>query len=181
MEKNIKIMIFRTLILVLGGMFFIVFQKWFILPIFAIIWFLFELSITKEKKMKYLKIAVLIGIFLMIFDFMIENLGGSYGYWRTIDSSFFVFFVPIEIMLTCIFGGAGWSFFISKNNNKFFILVNLIIWSIGGVVGEAFLISIEFMNYGNGWFSIPHAFVSYFFTFALLYLINYSLIKRIIK
>lgn len=178
MKKSIEL-IFRILILVLGGIFFVVLQKWFILPIFALIWFLFELGNTKEKRMKYLKIAISMGIFLMVFDFIFENFGAVYGYWRTINSSFFVYLVPIEIMLTCIFGGAAWYFFISKYNNKFFIITNLIIWSIGGMLGEMFLISINFMNYGNGWLSMPHAFVSYLLTFILLYSINYFLVKRI--
>lgn len=179
MKKDVKDIIMRISILILGGALFIIFQKWFILPIFAVIWFLFELNIIKNKKMKYLKIAILFGIFLMVFDFAFENWGSIYGYWRTINSSFFVLAVPIEIMLTCVFGGAAWFLFALKNKNKFFITINLILWSIGGMLGESFLISKGFMNYGNGWLSIPHAFVSYFLTFILLYFINLSLIKRI--
>jgi hypothetical protein len=179
--KSIEQFIIRILILILGGAIFFAFRQWFILPVFALIWFLFELNIDKVKNMKLVKLSILIGIILMIFDFAFENWGAIYGYWRTIDSSFFVLAVPIEIMLTCIFGGAAWFLFASKHKGKFFIAINLILWSIGGMVGESFLIKIGFMNYGNGWLSMPHAFVSYFLTFVLFYFVSFSLLKRINK
>jgi hypothetical protein len=84
-------------------------------------------------------------------------------------------------MLTCIFGGAAWFLFASKHKGKFFIAINLILWSIGGMIGESFLIKIGFMNYGNGWLSMPHAFVSYFLTFVIFYFISFSLLKRVNK
>ena len=177
--KNIEQFIIRILILILGGSVFFVFRQWFILPVLALIWFLFELNIDKVKNMKLIKISILIGIILMIFDFVFENWGAAYGYWRTINSSFFVLAVPIEIMLTCIFGGAAWSLFASKHKGKFFIAINLILWSLGGMIGEYFLILVGFMNYGNGWLSIPHAFMSYFLTFVLFYFVSFSLINKI--
>jgi len=181
MIKNTKELMIRALILVLGGALFFIFQKWFILPAFALIWFLFEVSVNNVKNIKLLKASLTIGIILMIFDFAFENWGATYGYWRTINSSFFVLAVPLEIMLTCIFGGAAWFLFSSKHKGKYFIAANLILWSIGGLVGEYFLIFIGFMSYGNGWLSIPHAFVSYFLTFLLFYSVSFSVIGRINK
>jgi hypothetical protein len=176
--KSIELFIIRILILILGGAVFFAFKQWFILPVFALIWFLFELNIVKVKNMKLIKLSILIGIILMIFDFAFENWGAIYGYWRTINSSFFVLAVPIEIMLTCIFGGAAWTLFVSKYKGKFFIAINLVLWSIGGMAGEYFLMATGFMNYGNGWLSIPHAFMSYFLTFVLFYFVSFSIINN---
>jgi len=170
----------RILLLVFGGLIFFILRNWLILPIFAIIWFLFELEVNK-RNMKLAKISILTGLILMIFDFAFENWGAVYGYWRTIKSNFFVLFVPIEIIITCIFGGAAWFLFASKNRNNAFIMINLTLWSIGGMIGEFFLMMIGFMSYGNGWLSLPHAFVSYLFTFVLFYFISFSFIKKIEK
>lgn len=178
MIKNLKIMLIRILLLFLGGASFFFFHNWLILPTVGIIWFLFELYTDKERNKKYWNIAILFGIILMISDFAFENWGAVYGYWRTIDSNFFVMAVPIEIMLTCIFGGAAWFLFATKYNNKMFVIINLILWSIGGMAGEADLMEVGFMNYGNGWMSIPHAFVSYLIMFVIFYYLSSFMVKK---
>jgi len=181
MISDAKVMTLRILLLVLGGASFVIFQKWFILPLVGLIWFLFEINADKEKNKKYLKIALLFGIILMVFDFAFENWGAMYGYWVTLSSSLPVLAVPIEIMLTCIFGGAAWFLFIRNYKNKYFIIINMIFWSFGGMFGESFLIQIGFMAYGNGWVSIPHAFVSYFIIFVIFYYLSFFIIKKVNK
>jgi len=173
MKINNKLFFSRILILVIGGFFFYIFQDWLILPIFAIIWFLFEykkLKFSKRKNM--LKISLIIGVFLMIFDFVIENLGYTYGFWVSKQSYLFVLYVPIEVMLTCFFGGAAWTLFAyPRFGDRKFVIFNPILWTMGGTVGEWFLNSINFMTYGNGWLSLPHAFLAYLFTFFILHYI----------
>jgi len=181
MKKVVKDIIMRILILVLGGALFVIFQKWFILPAFGLIWLLLEMKLNKDKNLKLLKMAILFGIILMVFDFAFENWGAMYGYWVTLNSSLPVLAVPIEIMLTCIFGGAAWFLFTIKYRNKYFIIINMILWSIGGMLGESFLSQVGFMVYGNGWVSIPHAFISYFITFVIFYYLSFLMIKKLNK
>lgn len=171
MEINDKPLLFRTLILVIGGFFFYIFRDWLILPIVAIIWFLFEYRQLKiSKGENTLKISIILGLFLMIFDFVIENLGAIFGYWVSINSHLLVLAVPIEVMLTCFFGGAAWLLFTyPRRDNRKFVIFNSVLWSGGGTVGEWFLNNIKFMAYGNGWLSLPHAFSAYLFTFFILH------------
>jgi hypothetical protein len=171
-------MLTRILLLIFGGTIFFMFYNWLILPIFAMAWFLFESKVV-GRNMKLIKMAILVGIILMLFDFAFENWGAVYGYWRTINSYFFVLNVPIEIMLTCIFGGAAWFLFISKYKNKFLVATNTTLWSIGGMTGEYFLMTVGLMRYGNGWSSIPHAFVSYFLTFVLFFFISFYFNRKL--
>lgn len=177
MKIKDKLLLPRLLILVGGGSFFYMFKDWLILPIVAMIWFKFEykqLKISQRKNM--LKISLMLGLFLMIFDFVIENLGAIFGYWVSINSHLFVLAVPIEVMLTCFFGGAAWTLFIyQKRDNWKFVNFNSVLWSVGGTAGERFLNKINFMAYGNGWLSLPHAFLAYLATFLLLHYIAYKI------
>ena len=178
--KNANLMILiKSILLVFGGFLFVVIQDWLILPIVAIIWFLVEYwNLEPSKRKKLLIPSFVVGIFLMVFDFIIENLGFVYGFWESMNSHLFVLYVPIEVMLTCVFGAAAWAIFSYANHkNKFFIILNTIIWSIGGTAGEWFLNLIGFMSYGNGWLSLPHAFISYIITFLILHSILYKIGK----
>lgn len=171
MKVDDKPFLFRTSILVIGGFFFYVFQDWLILPIVAMIWFLFEyrqLKISKRGNM--LKISIILGLFLMIFDFVVENLGAIFEYWVSMNSHLLVLAVPIEVMLTCFFGGAAWLLFAHpRRDNRKFVIFNSVLWSGGGTAGEWFLNKIRFMAYGNGWLSLPHAFSAYLLTFFILH------------
>jgi len=110
------------------------------------------------------------GLSLTFFDFAVENLGAQFGYWLTLNSNFFLLAVPMEIVLTCLFGGAAFFLFISNFNwtlKK--ILLSTVLWSMGGTAGELYLTMVGFMRYENGWMSIPHAIVSYVVAWLLLH------------
>lgn len=181
MKISDKLLLPRLLILVGGGSFFFAFKDWLILPIAAMIWFKFEYKQLKPSQRKnMLKISLMLGLFLMVFDFVIENLGAVFptypGYWVSKNSHFLVLHVPIEVMLTCFFGGAAWTLFVyHKRNDWKFIIFNSVLWSVGGTAGERFLNEIKLMAYGNGWLSLPHAFLAYLATFFLLHYILYKI------
>jgi hypothetical protein len=115
-------------------------------------------------------LALATGIFLFVFDFVVENLGAIYGFWISKNSYLFILAVPIEVILTYIFGGAAWAMMTRFLKwNKKIIIISLILWSIGGTIGEYYLNSVNFMEYGNAWQSIPHALIAYLITFLILY------------
>ena len=154
--------------------------NWWIIPSISVILFLFE---YRKSTPKNLKAALIIGAFLMIFDFVFENVGTLvFGYWGTTASSFTILAVPIEVMLTCFFGGTAWALyvlsahtsFISKYRNQSnptlrysLILLNLFFFGAGGAAAEWSLIQRGVMYYAKGW-TTPHAFVDYFATWTLL-------------
>jgi hypothetical protein len=89
-----------------------------------------------------------------------------FGYWGTTGSSFSILAVPIEVMLTCFFGGAAWALyvlsahtsFISKYRNQSnpslrysLILLNLLFFGAGGATAEWSLIERGVMYYDRGW------------------------------
>lgn len=62
----------------------------------------------QKNTRKNLEIALTIGVFLMSFDFVFENVGTLlFEYWGTRGSYLFVLAVPVEVMLACFFGGTA--------------------------------------------------------------------------
>lgn len=171
-----KNMLYSFIILFTGGAIFYLIKNWLILPAMGIIWFSFEYFATKAK---IVKLALALGIFLFVFDFIVENVGAIYGFWVSKSSYLFVLAVPIEIILTCIFGGAAWFMLISSMKlNKKIIALSIIVWAIGGTLGERYLNTVNLMQYGNGWFYLPYTFVSYLVTFLILHSLFYLSINR---
>jgi hypothetical protein len=187
MQKTIFNSLASFFILFAAGAIFFFSPNWLILPISAFVWLLFEIwQTSKEKVLKRkLILAFIMGLFLAFFDFVVENLGAQSGYWVSLNSNFFLLAVPLEIFLTCLFGGAALFLLISNFNwtlKK--ILLSTIIWSIGGMAGELYLNMIGLMRYGKGWMSIPHAIVSYAAVWMLLHgfyhFLNNSFVKKIL-
>lgn len=157
--------------------------NWWIIPSISVLLFLFE---YRKSTPQNLKAALLLGTFLMVFDFIFENVGTLvFNYWGTTGSSLFILAVPIEVMLTCFFGGTAWALyvlsahtsFISKYRNQSnpslrysLILLNLLFFGAGGAVAEWSLIQRGVMYYARGW-TTPHAFVAYFATWTMLHVI----------
>ncbi len=157
--------------------------NWWIIPSISVLLFLFE---YRKSTPKNLKAALLLGTFLMVFDFIFENVGTLvFDYWGTFGSSLFILAVPIEVMLTCFFGGTAWALyvlsahtsFISKYRNQSnptlrysLILLNLLFFGAGGAAAEWSLIQRGVMYYTGGW-TTPHAFVAYFATWTMLHVI----------
>jgi len=79
--------------------------NWWILP--SISFLLFLMEYVKGDR-DHLRVVFFIGVFLTVFDFIFENVGTWLRFWGCYNSSFFVLAVPIEVMLTCFFGGTAW-------------------------------------------------------------------------
>jgi hypothetical protein len=155
--------------------------NWWIIPLVSFFLFLFE---YRKVTGRNLKIALFIGVFLMVFDFVFENIGTLvFGYWGTYGSSLFVLAVPIEVMLTCFFGGTAWALYVLSAHAVFvskyqshsnmplrfsLILMDLFFFGAGGAVAEWCLIQKGVMYYALGW-TTPNAFVAYFATWTMLH------------
>jgi len=155
--------------------------NWWIIPSVSFLLFLFE---YRKATKKNLKVALFIGVFLMVFDFVFENVGTLvFGYWGTFGSSLFVLAVPIEVMLTCFFGGTSWALYVLSAHNLFvtnhqslsskslrfyLILLDLFFFGAGGAAAEWCLVQRGVMYYALGW-TTPYAFVAYFATWTMLH------------
>lgn len=155
--------------------------NWWIIPAVSCILFLFE---YRKATGNNLKIALFMGVFLMVFDFAFENVGTLVvGYWGTSDSSLFILAVPIEVMLTCFFGGTAWALYILSVHTLFvskygghsnkplrfsLILLDLVFFGAGGAAAERSLIQRGVMYYALGWTTL-HAFVAYFATWTIMH------------
>jgi len=155
--------------------------NWWIIPSVSFLLFLLEF---RKATRRNLEIALVIGVFLMVFDFAFENVGTLvFGYWGTSGSSFFVLAVPIEVMLTCFFGGTSWALYVLSAHALFvsrygghsnrplrfsLILLDLFFFGAGGAAAEWCLIQRGVMHYAVGW-TTPHAFVAYLATWTMLH------------
>jgi hypothetical protein len=164
--------------------------NWWIVPIVSTLLFLAE---QRRSTRSNVKIALIIGLFLMSFDFAFENTGTLiFGSWGTIGSSLFILAVPIEVMITCFLGGAAWALYVmavyamlqAKFKNHFnghlasyFILLDILFFGIGGATAEWSLIQRGVMYYAKGWTSID-AFVSYSGMWTLLHILLHALTRR---
>jgi hypothetical protein len=149
-----------------------------ILVLSAILWFFLEyLTGVKQKD---LNAAFEIGLFLMLFDFAVENIGGLMDLWQVTQTAFHVIFVPIEIMALTLIGGTAWALAQPKKFNKINSALDILLFSIFGAAGEFLLIKNGMMFYSGGWTSI-HAFLGYFITWSILHYLRYKIVPIIWK
>ena len=163
--------------------------NWWIVPLVSGLLFLAE---QRRSTRSNVKIALIVGLFLMIFDFAFENIGTLvFGLWGTSGSSLFIIAVPIEVMITCFLGGAAWALYImsahamllSKLKSRFgyilryFVGLDILFFGMGGATAEWCLIQRSAMYYAKGWTSI-HAFVAYSATWLLLHVVLRALTRR---
>lgn len=147
---------------------------YFILLLCSVGWLAFELKCDASGK--NVKNAFLVGVFLMVFDFAIENSGGFLGYWNTYRSIFPIYFTPLEIMFICTIGGMAWALHLPKKFSPGYSLFDILFFSFFGAVGEALLIRNGLMLYTGGWTSV-HAFFGYVFTWVILHLVRYKALE----
>ncbi|MBU5557774.1 MAG: hypothetical protein KQA33_01725, partial [Candidatus Aenigmarchaeota archaeon] len=120
---------------------------------------LFVAYFWKADRMK-IKAAMCVGILLSIFDFILENAGKVTGYWESLQGSFYIGFVPIEIMFITFFGGIMWSMMLPKERNDRFSVVFILVSILYGTFLESKLVDIGLFAYSNGWTSF-HALAVY--------------------
>lgn len=137
-------------------------------------WLLFELKYDGSGRK--IKNAFLVGVFLMAFDFAVENTGGFLGYWTTHQSVFLVYYVPVEIMLVCTLGGIAWALYLPRVFDWKYSMLDIVFFAFFGAVGEALLIRNGLMVYTCGWTSV-HAFFGYFVTWVVLHFVRYKILE----
>lgn len=142
---------------------------WWILVVCATGWLIIELRDYRDKDAGK---AVEIGIFLMLFDFVVENLGKIVGFWRSYNSAYFVLAVPIEVMLLALIGGIAWALYQPKEFNWLYSLADIVVFAVFGTLGEYILVANGLLIYERGWTSF-HAFLGYVATWAILHSIVY--------
>jgi hypothetical protein len=145
--------------------------QWLIFPFATFI----GLAIELKRFRSGIKLAVLMGVFLSVFDWVIENLGALYGYWVSNFSNFYVLAVPFEVSVAAVFGGALLSLIGTNYKLKVKqIVIGSALFALGMTFGEYYANMFGLMKYGNGWWSL-HAFFAYFGTWLLFFFLNRKL------
>lgn len=160
---------------ILAYLFLIVRPGWYIWPILilsAIAWLSIELS-GKRRSREEIKSAFFLGLFLMIFDFAVENLGGYFGYWQVGSTLFHVGYVPIEVMFLTLIGGMAWALAQPRAYSFKSSLVDILLFSVFGAIGESVLRFNGVMFYADGWTHF-HAFAGYAITWIILHYLRYK-------
>ncbi|MBI4215003.1 hypothetical protein HY546_03325 [archaeon] len=154
---------------------------WPALLIGAFSWFSYEVG-KHRARLLYVFKALLLGAFLVAFDFAVENAGVILGFWTVKQSALHVLAVPVEVMILIFFGIAAWAMHVPEKRNWFYMLFDSINFGIFGAVGEYILLTNGMMQYSGGWTSF-HAFAGYFATWLGLYVVwwlilNYNASKN---
>ena len=181
-NEEIKKLIVKIIIFLIIGIFF-----WFLTPnaglityatliIAAFLWLFYE--IVKKKEKPIIKQALLLGLFLMVFDFIVENIGFFSGFWTSPQSIFPVISVPIEIIILTFVGGCAWSMHLPLKPSKLFMAFEVLIFGFFGALGEYLFILNNMMIYKDGWASI-YAFFSYIVTWIILFAVWYKVVRKV--
>jgi hypothetical protein len=149
-----------------------------VLLVSAVIWLIYEYS--RGVKKKNLNAAFEIGLFLLLFDFAVENLGALFDLWQFTETMMHVITVPIEIMGLTLIGGTAWALAQPKKFNRINSAFDILLFSLFGMVGEFLLIQNGMMFYSGGWTS-AHAFLGYFITWSILHYLRYRVVPIIWK
>lgn len=142
---------------------------WWILVACATGWLVIEL---RDHEGKDIGKAVEVGVFLMVFDFVVENLGGIAGLWRSYNSTYLVLAVPIEIMLLAFIGGTAWALYQPRGFNWLYSFADVGVFALYGTIGEYILGTKGLLIYMGGWTSL-HAFLGYAATWVILHSLVY--------
>lgn len=147
-------------------------NMWWVLVFSSILW----LGLEVYQKKGDVKKGMQIGLFLVVFDFVVQNIGKMMGLWESYKSSFMVMAVPIEVMLICCIGGTAWALYLPKKFNLVHTVCDILIFSFFGSLGEFLLINGGLLKYSGGWTSI-HAFFAYMVTWIILHTLKYKVIR----
>ena len=113
----------------------------------------------KRNKTK-VKAALVVGVLLSVFDFILESVGSITGYWWTEQGIHYIGYVTLEIMIITLLGGMMWSMFLPIKRNSTFSIPFILISILYGVFLESKLVDLELFFYGGGWTSF-HALAVY--------------------
>ena len=173
LKKILVLGIYFSLLALVFWFFKLGYVIWPILILSAVVWFFYEYS----KKKNVLKQAFLLGVFLMIFDVIVENAGGILGFWSVESSVFYLGYVPIEVMILILIGGTAWAMAQPKKIYPVNVAADVLLFTIFGALGEFVLIHNGMMVYSNGWNSL-YALVGYFLTWVMLHFVWHRILRR---
>ncbi|WP_445476100.1 hypothetical protein ACT9XH_05085 [Methanococcoides methylutens] len=120
--------------------------------------------------------ALKLGLYLAIFDFFFENLGGHFDLWVTNYSVLFLGFVPIEVFFIATLAGATYYLLFPRNWDTATALSTSFLIAVVGAMLEAGLVSVGYLEYLNWWNSYWAVF-AYFLTFLMMYKVNLLITK----
>lgn len=152
---------------------------WLTMMLPSILFFMVLVLIFRKREPYRIKVGLLVGIFLMVFDFVAENLGKMFGFWESFYSIQFVLAVPIEVMIICIFSGASWAMLLPvKRDPKYSILYVFTTGSILNYIEDYIIMSLGYMSpHANGWTPFI-CWMSYVATIFILHEFTYWLYYR---
>lgn len=145
---------------------------WPVLVASALVWFFVEAKRVGWEKAKK---AFLIGLFLLVFDFIVENTGWIFGLWE-VEGTFSIGVVPVEVMLIAFFGGSAWALYMPRKFDAQHSLLDAFVFSFFGTFGEFLLIKHGYFMYYRGWTSL-HAFFAYFIAWWTMNYVRYRVVK----
>ncbi len=144
---------------------------WPVLVGSALVWFVIE---AKRAGWKKTKMSFFVGLFLLIFDFIVQNTGWVFGLWE-VEGMFSIGVVPIEVMFIAFFGGSAWALYMPEKFWWRHSLVDSFVFSFFGTLGEFLLIKHGYFVYPSGWTSL-HAFFAYFITWWIMNWVRYKVV-----
>ncbi|MBI4399464.1 hypothetical protein HY570_01835 [Candidatus Micrarchaeota archaeon] len=149
---------------------------WLTLMSSAFVWFLIEVNANRAEPVRIFN-GFLLAVFLLVFDFVIENGGAILGYWHTARSAYAIGVVPIEVMFIILFGGVAWYLYLPKELSRTFSFLDITAFAFFGMLGEFVLSNHDMMIYTQGWTSM-HAFIAYAITWFILHLVRYRVLRE---
>jgi hypothetical protein len=139
---------------------------WTIFVIGALLFFTYAVWDTRKERF-YIFPYFILGVFLLIFDFFVETVGGFLNFWVSRESIFPFGFVPLEVMVMAVFGGTAWVTQVRKLKGISQYLYFILFWTTGGAFGEQILLFNGMMEYRTGW-NLYLAWIAYLITWIIL-------------
>ena len=146
---------------------------WVFLAIFIISVTAFLCIILRPKKTVIVR-GIKLGIALLVIDFIFENSGLIFGYWKTSGSIFAIGAVPIEVMIIAFCVGIIYAMLFAKKFISNLAVTSSLLIAVIGTGIEALLISMDVFTYYSPWTSCL-ALISYFIAFLLMHKLNSTL------
>ncbi len=150
-------------------------SEWLYLLGLAIVVFI-PFALKYKKKLKQ---ALLLGLFLAIFDWIFENAGALLNLWVSKGSILFLWHVPVEVFLIAIFSGSVYYFVLEERKSPGWMAFSSLLIAVVGMTMEKALIELGMLQYFQAWNSVL-AFIAYFVVFVLIFQVK-ELIRNKIK
>ncbi len=121
-----------------------------------------------------LKKALLLGLFLAIFDFAFENAGAHAGLWYSQGGFAYLLAVPVQVFFIALLAGGAFHLVLPARKDALYTTSTALLIAAIGTGIESLLLDHGLLTYAGGWTS-THAILAYWATFMLLHLVNLKL------